>query len=88
MPKAKPPRSRRRRTRRPPPAPSGVAQRARPPVAQASFEELPAQETAVEPSVRRSSARDYTFVRREVQRIALLAAAIIVTIVILSFFLP
>ena len=44
--------------------------------------------TRREPSVTRFSARDYTYVRRELQRIAVLAAGIIVLIVVLSFFLP
>ena len=44
---------------------------------------------APEPSVTgRLSARDYTYVRRELVRIAVLASAIIATIVVLSFFLP
>ncbi len=56
-------------------APSGVAA-------------LSAPARADEPSVTRFSERDYGYVRRDFQRIALLATAIIVTIVILSFFLP
>ena len=44
---------------------------------------------APEPSVTgRLSARDYGYVRRELVRIAVLASAIIATIVVLSFFLP
>jgi hypothetical protein len=41
-----------------------------------------------ERTVTRFTARDYGYVRRELQRILILAAAVIVTIVILSFFLP
>ena len=42
-----------------------------------------------EPSVTgRLSARDYSYVRRELVRIAILSSAIIATIVVLSFFLP
>ena len=41
-----------------------------------------------ERTVTRFTARDYTYVRRELRRIAILAAAIIVAIVVLSFFLP
>jgi hypothetical protein len=36
----------------------------------------------------RAPTRDYSYVRREIQRIALLAAAILIVIVVLSFFLP
>lgn len=87
MPKRKPSRSRRRRGARPP-APPVVAVPSRPsarpvPVA-APREPGPARE----PSVTRFTARDYSYVRREIQRIVLLAAAIVLTIVILSFFLP
>jgi hypothetical protein len=41
-----------------------------------------------EPSVTRFTARDYTYVRKELQRIAILAGAIIIVIIVLSFFLP
>lgn len=47
-----------------------------------------APERAGEPSVTRFSSRDYSYVRRELQRIALLAGAIIVIIIVLSFFFP
>ncbi len=47
-----------------------------------------APERAREPSVTRFSVRDYTYVRRDLQRIILLAGAIIIAIVVLSFFLP
>lgn len=47
-----------------------------------------AAERAREPSVARFSSRDYTYVQRELQRIALLAGAIILAIIVLSFFLP
>jgi len=87
MPKRKPSRSRRRRGARPP-APPVVAVPSRPaprpvPVA-APREPGPAREA----SVTRFTARDYTYVRREIQRIVLLAALIIVAIIVLSFFLP
>jgi len=36
----------------------------------------------------RFTARDYTYVRRELVRIAILATAILILILILSFFLP
>ena len=47
-----------------------------------------AAEQPRERSVTRFTARDYTYVRREFQRIAILAAAIIITLIVLSFFLP
>jgi len=45
-------------------------------------------ERTAEPSVTRFSARDYSYVRRELLRIAVLATAIVIAIVVLSFFLP
>ncbi len=36
----------------------------------------------------RASRRDYSYVRRDLQRIAILASAVLITIVVLSFFLP
>ena len=79
-------RGRRGRGRRPlaPPGPPPV-RTAAPPVAPAT---AATPKRADEPSVTRFSVRDYTYVRRELQRIALLATAILVTIVVLSFFLP
>lgn len=41
-----------------------------------------------EPSLTRMSWRDYSYVRRDVQRILILATAVIVTIIVLSFFIP
>jgi len=86
VPKRRPPRSRRRRAQPLPPV--GAAAAARPiaprPVAVAAQ----APERARETSVTRFSARDYTYVRRELVRIALLASAIVVAIIVLSFFLP
>ena len=79
-------RGRRGRGRRPLPPPGA------PPTRTAAHPEATATaaapERAADPSVTRFSARDYTYVRRELQRIALLATAIIATIVVLSFFLP
>lgn len=51
---------------------------------------------AAEPPVRRErerhvtrfTTRDYTYVRRELRRIVVLATAVIIAIVVLSFFLP
>jgi hypothetical protein len=45
-------------------------------------------EPARERSISRFTARDYTYVRREIVRIAVLALGILILIVILSFFLP
>jgi hypothetical protein len=41
-----------------------------------------------EPSVTRFTVRDYTYIKRELRTIAVLAVVIIVAIVVLSFFLP
>jgi hypothetical protein len=41
-----------------------------------------------ERSISRFSARDYSYVRRELLRIVILAVAIMITLVVLSFFLP
>jgi hypothetical protein len=41
-----------------------------------------------ERSISRFTARDYSYVRRELVRIAILAVGIFVLIVVLSFFLP
>ncbi len=47
-----------------------------------------AQEAAPARSATRFSTRDYSFVRREIRRIAMLGIAIILVIFVLSFFLP
>lgn len=86
------PRSRRRRARRPPtplaaarPVPaSAPARPAAPPVAGPTVSHEPPRER----SVTRFTTRDYSYVRRELQRIVLLAGAIFILIVVLSFFLP
>jgi hypothetical protein len=41
-----------------------------------------------ERSISRFTPRDYSYVRRELIRISILAVAIMITIVVLSFFLP
>ena len=86
MPKGKPPRSRRRRGRRPlvPAAPRPVA--AVPSHVAAAPPGAP--ERTHEPSITRALSRDYSYVRREVRRIVLLASVIIIAIVVLSFFIP
>ena len=48
----------------------------------------PTAQPAAEKSMSRAKQRDYSYVRREVQRIAVLAAAIFVVIIVLSFFVP
>jgi len=51
-----------------------------------------APEQQAEPARFRGTARrvaeDYSYVRRDLQRIAVLATAVIVAIIVLSFFLP
>ena len=91
MPKRRPSRSRRRRGQRPPLQPLGVSS---PPPAARPLTPPPVAtvprtaERTAEPSVTRFSARDYSYVRRELLRIAVLATAIVIAIVVLSFFLP
>jgi len=41
-----------------------------------------------ERSVTRFSSRDYSYVARDLRRIVILATAIFITIIVLSFFLP
>ncbi len=53
------------------------------PGAAPSVGEEPRQHSAGRPST-----RDYSYVRREIQRIAIIAGTIIILIVVLSFFLP
>ncbi len=79
-------RGRRGRGRRPLPPPGAPPVRTAPPPVAPATAATP--ERAAEPSITRFSARDYTYVRRDLRRIALLATAIIATIVVLSFFLP
>jgi len=52
------------------------------PVAAATPKTTPAR------SLSRFTARDYSYVRRELVRIAILAVLVLTTIVVLSFFLP
>jgi hypothetical protein len=61
-----------------PVAPAAAAPSARAPVAAA----------AREPSATRFTARDYAYVKSEVRRILVLAVAIVVALIVLSFFLP
>ena len=87
MPKRRPPR--RTRRGRPPEAPAvAPVGRARPvaPILPVAAET--ARPVERERAVTRFSVRDYAYVRREVQRILVLATAIIIALVVLSFFLP
>ncbi len=91
MPKRKPSRSKRRRGARQAVPPRVAAAPARPvsrPLAVAQPGRAPEVVTPREPSVTRLSSRDYTYVRREIRSILVLAAIILLIIVVLSFFLP
>lgn len=98
MPKQRPSRStRRRQVRRPPPPPRATtAPRPAPDVAaEEATNEAPGAVAAPsrptrarEPSITRTSSRDYSYVGREIRRILLLASVIIITIIVLSFFIP
>ena len=87
MPKGRTPRRRRRRGHRPatPPVAPQAARAVAAPVAVAPPGETdsPRQRTAG-----RAITRDYSYVRRDLQRIILLAVIVLTTIVVLSFFLP
>jgi hypothetical protein len=48
----------------------------------------PAAARSDEPSVTRFTARDYSYVTRDMLRVAILATGIITLLVVLSFFLP
>jgi hypothetical protein len=74
----------------PPPLPVRAAPvAAAPSVAATPAPEAPAQPApARERAFNRFTARDYTYVRRELLRIVVLATAILILIFILSFFLP
>ncbi len=89
MPKRKPPRRQRRRGSRqlmPPPVATPAA--VQPVVGRGAAPPPSTGEAPRERSISRFSARDYSYVRRELLRIAVLAVAIFVLIVVLSFFLP
>ncbi len=79
-----------RKGRKPAAKPPAAAQTTRvvaQPVAVAAAGEAPAaprERTAVSKITR----RDYSYVRRDLQRLLILAGAVIITIVVLSFFLP
>ena len=87
MPKGRTPRRGRRRGRRPatPPVAPQAARAVAAPVAVTPPGEAdsPRQRTAG-----RAITRDYSYVRRDLQRIILLSAIALTTIIVLSFFLP
>ena len=102
MPKRKPTRSQRRRspggyTQRaaPPPATATPAPAPLDPLAPVSSvgvaPAIPAEQVREhirDRQITRFTARDYSYVKRELMRIAVLATAVIVAIVVISFFLP
>ena len=93
MPKSrKVPRSRRKRGTRPPIVPSAPPAAPRPVARPIEMDAAAAPEPQAEPARFRGTARrvaeDYSYVRRDLQRIAVLATAVIVAIIVLSFFLP
>ncbi len=70
-----------------PPVGQQVARVVAQPIAVAAAGEAPSaprERTAVSKITR----RDYSYVRRDLQRLLILAGAVIITIVVLSFFLP
>jgi hypothetical protein len=58
------------------------------PVAVAQPGEAPSLETKSKERPARGTRQDYSYVMRDFKRMAILAAAVLVTIVVLSFFLP
>ncbi len=48
----------------------------------------PTTPAPAERSVSRAKQRDYSYVRREIRRIAIFATAIFIAIIVLSFFVP
>jgi hypothetical protein len=65
----------------PPPTPAA-------PAAASDTLEAPPAAPVRERAFNRFTARDYTYVRRELLRIAVLAVCIVIALVIISFFLP
>ena len=103
MPKRKPTRSQRRRApggyaprpappSPPPSTPGPLALDPLTPLSSAGIAPaIPAErvrEHSRERQITRFTARDYSYVKREMVRIAILATAIIIAIVVVSFFLP
>ena len=79
-----------RKGRKPAPKPPAGQQATRvvaQPIAVAAAGEAPAAPRQRTP-VSKLTRRDYSYVRRDLQRIFILAGAVVITIVVLSFFLP
>ncbi len=87
MPKGKTPRKGRKRGSRQaaPPAKPQASRVVAAPVAVAPPGSTEAKKERI---IRRASTVDYSYVRRDVQRILILTVIVITTIVVLSFFLP
>jgi len=96
MPKQRrPARSRRRRPGRPPSVPAAAtpaapiaAEEEEEPLAVAGPRQTPVRAERAERPVHRTVLVDYSYVTRDLRRILMLATAVIVTIIVLSFFLP
>ena len=89
MPRSRPSRSQRRKAGRRPQAPPAYRPAPPPPPVVGEAVETPTESAAEsEPSVTKFSSRDYTYVQRELKRIIILGIAIIIAIVVISFFLP
>lgn len=87
MPKGKSTRRTRKRGGRPAPQPA-TPQATRAVAAPVAVAPPGSTEAKKERVTRRASTVDYSYVRRDIQRILLLTAMAITTIVVLSFFLP
>ncbi len=87
MPKGRTPRRKRRRGHRPatPPAAPQTARAVAAPIAVTPPGET---DSPHQRSAGRAITRDYSYVRRDLRRLLLLSAIILITIVVLSFFLP
>lgn len=87
MPKGRTPRRRRRRGHRPatPPVAPQAARAVAAPVAVTPPGET---DSPRQRSAGRAITRDYSYVRRDLQRIILLSVIVLTTIIVLSFFLP
>lgn len=90
MPRRRP--SRRKRVTRPPlPQPARPAAAPVVPLGQGTVIAAPAPRAPEPPrerSATRFTVRDYTYVRRELRRIVILATVVVIAIVVISFFLP
>ncbi len=87
MPKGRTPRRGRRRGRRPV-APPVAPQAARAVAAPVAVTPPGETDSPRQRSAGRAITRDYSYVRRDLQRIILLSVIVLTTIIVLSFFLP